>query len=221
MKDSNIPSSLTSLLSFDEPERKRKKRRTPDSQRAKVYRAENPMMTHRIHWDSIDDAQAWLDEKLGSAYLRRKYGRMVQVSKETVERDGKRITTIVEERRVPRITVLPGIGKRNAHGDPWRRAIQLPRWAREPQILLHELAHVLTPSSAIPHGWEFCETYLDLVRHIMGKQHADELKRNFRQQRVRFTKPRAKRVLTEAQKQVLRDRMAVARAARAAKTKPE
>ena len=46
---------------------------------------------------------------------------------------------------------------------------------------------------------------------MMGKANADALKASFKAHNVRFTKPRAKRVLSEEEKQVLRERLASAR----------
>lgn len=188
--------------------------RPRDTQRQKVYDAERELFTHRPMWTDIEDAQRWLDEKLSSAYLRRKYGRFVKV--DVTETPTTRTTT--EEKRVTPITIRPGYGHTRATGNPYSREIQLPKWAREPIILLHETAHVLAPRvDAAWHGWQFCEVYLDLVRHVMGKQTADELKAAFKRHRVRFTEPRAKRELTEEQKQVLRDRLAATRQAKAAR----
>ena len=64
------------------------------------------------------------------------------------------------------------------------------------------------------HGWEFCQTYLKVVGNVMGPEARDALKASFKEEKVRFTPPRKKRELTEEQKQILRARMAVARAAK-------
>ena len=80
----------------------------------------------------------------------------------------------------------------------------------------HELSHLLQPSGSAAHGWQFCSIELRLVRHFLGKEAYDKLKAEFKAGRVRFTKPRAKRELTPEQRAVLGERMAVARAAKAA-----
>lgn len=85
--------------------------------------------------------------------------------------------------------------------------------------LLHELAHVVqhrTPGGHLTagHGWEWASVYVALVQRFMGRESARLLKLHFRQAKIRFTQPRAKRQLTEEQKQALRDRLAAARASR-------
>jgi predicted SprT family Zn-dependent metalloprotease len=100
-------------------------------------------------------------------------------------------------------------------------SITLPLWARNEPVMIHELCHLIVqhdyrckgPKPAW-HGWEFCQTYLKVVGNVMGPEARDALKASFKEEKVRFTPPRKKRELTEEQKQILRARMAVARAAK-------
>ena len=79
---------------------------------------------------------------------------------------------------------------------------------------LHELAHIVEPAnSEAAHGIAFAATYVSLVHHFMGADASKALKERFRHHKVRFAPKavRAKRVLSEDQKEALRDRLAKAR----------
>lgn len=93
-------------------------------------------------------------------------------------------------------------------------------------VVIHELAHLLDDHFDKVKGWKgdrrghgrkFTATYLDLVRRTIGKDAHDRLKEEFKKKGAKYSAPRAKRVLTEAQKEELRDRVAVARAVKEAK----
>jgi uncharacterized membrane protein len=64
---------------------------------------------------------------------------------------------------------------------------------------------------AAGHGWQFAETYLLLVRHVMGVDAHDRLKAQFKEHRVRFREPKKRRELSEEQRQALRERLYEAR----------
>jgi hypothetical protein len=64
-------------------------------------------------------------------------------------------------------------------------AIQLPRWARTPLTLMHELAHLASPPPAVGHGPVYACIYLLLVQHCMGERLASQLARHFSARRVR------------------------------------
>jgi len=92
--------------------------------------------------------------------------------------------------------VADGRGCSNAKGGRWR--ITLPRWARTVPIVLHELAHPLTPHPAAPHGPEFVRLFIDLlVRYDEGDK--AELLRTARACRLKIgqaqaaPKPKARR----------------------------
>lgn len=110
--------------------------------------------------------------------------------------------------------VLDGRGRsRNAGG--CNAYITMPRWSRTEAIVLHELAHSITQRQhghlVAAHGWQYCEIYLTLVLHMMGRDAHDSLKLAFKLQRVRFTKPRAKRVLSPEERAALAARLSVYR----------
>lgn len=60
----------------------------------------------------------------------------------------------------PMPDIRDGRGRRNAAGSP--RAIWLPVWARQPYIVLHEVAHSLAPESPW-HGRVFARLLVDLL----------------------------------------------------------
>lgn len=175
--------------------------RPRDTQRQKVYDAENKV-TVGTKFETLEECEVFLAKVCQSKYLVKKYGWM-----------GRNKLTEKSERRIP----LPRLIRGRAGTRAWASSlntITLPEWCWNERIILHELAHLLN-SSVRMHDWKFCEIYLDLVRHIMGKETHDALKASFKTGRVKFTKPRAKRELTEEQKQVLRERLTKAREAKA------
>ena len=118
------------------------------------------------------------------------------------------------------VMVNDGRGRRAACWKSNRRTIYMPKWSRSELIILHELAHAAHDGlidhdwTEAAHGWRFCDIYLSLVSRFMGRAAHDLLAGCFRLKNVRFHKPRAKRVLTPEQKQVLRDRLAAIRASK-------
>lgn len=76
---------------------------------------------------------------------------------------------------IPAILVLDGRGRRKACATFYygRRAIKLPKWARNEYVILHEVAHHLTRLDG--HKAEFASCLLDLVRHFLGKDSAEAL----------------------------------------------
>ncbi len=57
-------------------------------------------------------------------------------------------------------------------------------------IVLHEVAHLVTPHDAPIHGREFCCNFLLLVRHFLGREKHDQLKAAMKAHRVKFRKKR-------------------------------
>jgi len=85
--------------------------------------------------------------------------------------------------------------------------------------MLHELSHLVVSlehprSECAFHGWQFCQVYLNLVRNVLGPEAHDRLKGCFKEFRVKYTKPRAKRQYTDEEREAMRVRMAAMRAAR-------
>jgi putative metallohydrolase (TIGR04338 family) len=182
-----------------------------DSQRSKVYRAEGVLKHHRTKtfkvggktWSGatyadLKDVKAYVDKLVGSAWFKRRWP------------------------NVRSVEVNDGRGRQSAGGEGgWRRQITLPRHMRRQEIVLHELAHVLTDAefgrkNAAPHGREFARTLLTLVRHEMGDEAWRALKDSFRTHKVKHTL-RRNREYTPEQKAEAAERLAAARAAKASK----
>lgn len=168
-----------------------------DSQRQRLYDAEQVIVLTgpRPEFRTVEQMQTYVDKLLSSAWFQRRWGKH-------------------------RLTVRPGYGFRRAVAETGRNRIQMPLWARCEAVLLHEIAHHCTwwqhRNDVAPHGREYAANYVELVGHLMGRESAELLKVSFRAGKVKFTKPRAKRELTEEQREELRQRLATARAAKAA-----
>ena len=65
--------------------------------------------------------------------------------------------------------------------------ITLPAFARNPIVILHEIAHTVRPAGpdVAAHGPEFCGIFLGLVRHFLGAETGRQLRQNMRTHRVR------------------------------------
>jgi hypothetical protein len=141
-----------------------------DSQRAKLYRAEREAF-QKTTYDtfvgegSLEDVKAYVNNCLTHVYWKKHY---------------KLLYVIVED----------GRGSPRARAVVLRQALKMPKWSRKPWVILHELAHLVTPRGAAFHGREFAEVYLDLVRHFLGQEAESRLKASFKTHRVKYTKKR-------------------------------
>lgn len=95
------------------------------------------------------------------------------------------------------------------YGYDWKG---IPKIARRRHVLLREVAHWLTSSDQAYHGREFCEHYLALVQHFMGKDEATILKAEFKLRKVKFRPPRK---MSDEARAAAGDRLMAARAKRA------
>jgi putative metallohydrolase (TIGR04338 family) len=119
-------------------------------------------MQRKEPWDSLVAAQAYVDELLTSPWWQRQFPSVRSVV--LFDHEGKY-----------------ALAHKGVHGG----AIQLPRWARTPLTLLHELAHLASPPTTIGHGPVYAGIYLLLVQHYMGEGVALQLARHFAARRVR------------------------------------
>ena len=127
-----------------------------DNQRSKLYDAEDGVDRGRA-FDSVDAVQDFVDSITGSSYWERIPG-------------------------APRVVaVRDGRGRRHAcAAESWYGAeVRLPRWSRNQLIVLHELAHTITPKGCAPHGPEFAAGYLRLVRRFLSEDHYEALQAAF------------------------------------------
>jgi putative metallohydrolase (TIGR04338 family) len=174
-----------------------------DTQRAKVYRAENAAGRGK-EFETVPEIEAYLTRCFSHRWFHRHYPEITEFR----VRDGRR--------------------RRNAGGRGYMRVgggvcqLTMPKWSRCELVVLHELAHGITDivtdyrnaKGVAPHGWEFCEIFLDLVRHYMGAAAGERLRRSFRKHRVRYYPPRKGRKMTPEQREAACARLAAARAAK-------
>lgn len=179
-----------------------------DTQKSKVYTAERALHAINPAFKTWAEVEAYVKKVVKSAYLQRKYEkRAYRIGNLHVFKgrgggfasDGK--------------IVYHGWGEYERFYGP---QITLGVWARRESVILHEIAHHLV-GFGHGHDWAFCEVYLDLVRHFMGKEAHALLKESYRKNKVRFTKPYKRAPLTPEQKAAACERLAKAREARAAK----
>lgn len=171
--------------------------RERDSQRSKLYRAESLAKIRGQEFPEVVDVEAYLTKCFSHRWFHRHYPeiRFFDV------RDGRR----------RRAAGGRGVG---ATCRLW-----LPRWARSEGVILHELAHGVADITCdyqnnddmAPHGWQFAEIFLDLVRHFMGAAAGERLRKSFRANRVRYYPPKKGRKMTPEQRAAACERLAAAR----------
>lgn len=67
-------------------------------------------------------------------------------------------------------------------------SVTFPRKTRCKWIVLHEIAHMLTPREAAAHGREFARTYLHLVKLFLGKDTEKKLKAGMKKHKCKYSK---------------------------------
>ena len=175
-------------------------RKPRDTQKHKIYAAENDLKRLSPKFENFEDCCKYVKKVCGSKWLLKKY-----------EQRCRRMAWHTEPFN---ISVEEGRSNAFARGSYYANSISLPKWAQTELVALHEIAHVLVSHDRIAgHGPEFAKCFLDLVKHFMGKEMHATLKASFKKHKVR-TKVRVKRIMTEEQKNVLRERISKARAAK-------
>ena len=134
--------------------------RPRDSQRARLYRAEGEVPAGR-RLPTVERMQAYVDALAAADWFLARWGERA-------------------------FEVRPGFGHRRATADG-NGVLQMPKWARSELVLLHEVAHCLTPVTCAPHGPEYAGVLLALARLGMGPATAQSLEYAFARQRVRWT----------------------------------
>jgi len=135
--------------------------RPRDSQRARLYRAEGEVDAGR-RLATVERMQAWVDGLVATDWFVARWG-------------------------VRSFEVRPGFGHRRATADTVNGVLQMPKWARSELVLLHEVAHCLTPATFASHGPEYAGVLLALARRGMGPGTAQRLEDAFAVERVRWT----------------------------------
>lgn len=73
-----------------------------------------------------------------------------------------------------------------AKGEDRPATINLPRWARDPIVVLHELAHLLTLATEAAHGPTYCTNYLALTKRFLGEETHRILRDSFKNHNVKW-----------------------------------
>lgn len=72
-----------------------------------------------------------------------------------------------------------------------KRWIKMPPFVRRRMYMLHELAHIITPTNLAPHGPLYCAHYLILVEKVMGPDAAKQLRAAFDAYGVQYYYPKS------------------------------
>lgn len=165
-----------------------------DTQRARLYAADDVLEAYAVPLPKVEDMERYVKKVWASKRLAADYPRAWRGGLPTVK-DGRGHS-------------------RNATGG-WA-GIDMPKWSRKSNVVLHELAHVITirewTSQTAGHGWRYCGVFLRLVLIMMGREAHDALKASFKQHRVRFTAPRKGKPLSPERRAQLVERLAAYRA---------
>ena len=139
-----------------------------DSQKSKLYKAEQDTNRHRpeFEFESFEAAAAWAKQVGRSKWLRR----------------------IFPNR--PNLFIRPKHHGMATGLDSGR--IRLPRWAWNKVIILHEVAHVMVGEKH-RHGREFARAMLMIVRHFLGVPYFKEMRLAYRSHGVKFHRARIAR----------------------------
>lgn len=144
-----------------------------DSQRRRVYAADRRVGFGR-RFATIDEAQLFLEEVICSRWWHLQVARSNYLD-QTLDFDYPETVRLQLKRR----------GK-SSSGNWMTATIRLVSKHLCVRILLHELAHVVTPIQHLAHGREFCRNYLQIVRRVEGDEVWRALKQAFGEERVKW-----------------------------------
>jgi hypothetical protein len=171
-----------------------------DSQRVKVYRWERANIPgwHVGDWRAVPVRRYRTGDGGETTFYRQR----IRIDEEMTLDECSALIERVWAAYRPNVTrlptVTPGHNARRATG--WRDRIDLPRWARQPAVILHEVAHSLQPpvrwvegepgEHLVPvawHGPEFVRLYIELLvrYHVPARAMRGELLRSARVARIR------------------------------------
>ncbi len=134
--------------------------RPRDGQRTRLYRAEGEVIAGRP-LATVARMQAYVDEIVRAEWFLSRWGERA-------------------------FEVRPGFGHRRATADE-HGVLQMPKWARSELVLLHEVAHCLTPLTVAAHGPEYAGVLLAVARRAMSPGTGQSLEDAFARHRVRWT----------------------------------
>lgn len=167
--------------------------REVDSQRSKVYKAEDASKVRGQQFASMDEVTAYVRDLCRDPKFKAYAPRVAAATYEFHNGGGARRATCTTW----------GIGA-GRMGRPYVR-LMFPKWSRYEEVVLHEMAHAVSDErhghSAAAHGRGFTESLLWLVRLRMGAAAEASLKAAFTEGKVKF---RPKREMTPAQLEAAR-----------------
>lgn len=141
-----------------------------DNQRSKCYAAERCVSFWTTHkFESFEEVEVYVFALTNSARFKERFGkRTIRVERWP---DNKSAT--------------------GAYFSETSGRIRMPAWSWRKIIVLHEIAHCLTPpSSGGVHGRHWARTYLSLVKMEMGMTRYRELKEQFKRFKVKSSPKR-------------------------------
>lgn len=152
--------------------------RAIDSKRSKLYRSEDILDGFsKRKFETIPECEKYLKSIVKSQWFKKHF---------------PSIPTDVQ--------IHDGGGMRSAQGGGARYMgvvwMALPKWARKDWVIIHELCHTVTDVDDAAHGREYCQNYLKLIQHYLGREAARALKVEFRKNKVWY-KPKRKPMTTE------------------------
>lgn len=141
--------------------------RQRDVKKGKLYKAEQAVRKEisKKEFETVDECHKYVHNIVNSKWFRKHY---------------PNCPTEVE--------IHDGGGMRSAYGglQGGKVWMGLPKWSRYDIVILHELAHNITPDKLAAHGREFCANLLKLVKRFVGKEAHDILRQSMKDHKVPY-----------------------------------
>lgn len=130
-----------------------------DTQRRRFYQVCWDMPNGTVRTIPNDQLQTYVDKAMGKRAVQSRWGKWdIEV---TLKRGGRGL----------------------AHGSG---RISLPLFARNPTMILHEVAHCLTPGRYASHGPEYVGVWLFLIKTVEGREMYDAARALIKKHKVRY-----------------------------------
>lgn len=151
-----------------------------DNQRSKVYAAENRAKKRlrekgrfqAVQFESVQEVEQYVNRILRSQWWKKNcQGWLIR---EVRVKDGR------------------GTTNASAHRSRYGCYINIPRWARNELVVLHELAHIACSNEHAPHGREFSRMFLSMVKRWMGREAWEVLREEFKAAKVKYSRAGSK-----------------------------
>lgn len=148
--------------------------RPRDSQRSRLYASEWEVFGwSKEKFRDMGELEEYLWNVLEHRHVQRKY----QMARDIVS-------------GTQRLKISNGAGHRRAMTirQEDKIIVSFPRKMRSEWVVVHEIAHVLTPADVAGHGREFCRTYLELVGLFFGVETRNKLKAAMKKHNCKYSK---------------------------------